>query len=245
MAGLKTDKKTVLVGVLKSRRDLGILLKEKWYRIPVAFLPKRRFTHIAFYQPAVFGRNGKRIEYYGKISRRKTQRRMRLLPEKDHPRAHDDYLKLEFREIRRTPKPIKNVVPRRIYFGFTTLENLFSARNILELYHVPPTEQIVGRALRRHGIRNKPEFPVTVKGRRFRLDFAIEGGKKPIAIECDNTKAHTGKLRRRKDRAKDKFLCEHGWKVIRLKEPEIISDAQKCNARVRKSIQKLGGQGVS
>ncbi len=236
MAGLKTDKKTVLVGVLKSRRDLGILLKEKWYRIPVAFLPKRRFTHIAFYQPAVFGRNGKRIEYYGKISRRKTQRRMRLLPEKDHPRAHDDYLKLEFREIRRTPKPIKNVVPRRIYFGFTTLENLFSARNILELYHVPPTEQIVGRALRRHGIRNKPEFPVTVKGRRFRLDFAIEGGKKPIAIECDNYRAHANKLQKEKDRIKDNYLRRAGWRVIRLEEKDIIENLDACVARIQKII---------
>ena len=47
--------KTVLVGVLKSKDDLKILLEEKWYRIPIAFLPKRRFTHIAFYQPLEFG----------------------------------------------------------------------------------------------------------------------------------------------------------------------------------------------
>ncbi|TSC55339.1 MAG: hypothetical protein Greene041679_635, partial [Parcubacteria group bacterium Greene0416_79] len=51
--------KTVLVGVLKSPRDLKILLEEKWYRIPVSFLPKRKFTHIAFYQPAAFDKEGK------------------------------------------------------------------------------------------------------------------------------------------------------------------------------------------
>ena len=52
----------VLVGVLKNKRDLGILLQKHWYRIPVRYLPKKKFDYIAFYQPLVFGRRGKRIE---------------------------------------------------------------------------------------------------------------------------------------------------------------------------------------
>ncbi len=69
--------KTVLVAVLKTPRDLRLLLREKRYRIPLAFLPKRRFTHIAFYEPqTTFGKRGKRIAYYAKVTGREARERL-------------------------------------------------------------------------------------------------------------------------------------------------------------------------
>ena len=59
----KRAQNVVLVGVLKNRADLRILLRERWYRVPALFTPKRQFTHVAFYQPATFERGGKRIRY--------------------------------------------------------------------------------------------------------------------------------------------------------------------------------------
>ena len=35
------------MGVLKSHRDLGILLNEKWYRMPIQGSPKLRFQYLA------------------------------------------------------------------------------------------------------------------------------------------------------------------------------------------------------
>lgn len=229
--------KTVLVGVLKNKNDLKILLKEHWYRIPVFYLPKKKFTYIAFYQPAAFGRKGKRIEYYARVARRKIVKRINLLPKEwHHPRAKDDYLKCEFSKIEKLPEPIKNIIPRRISFGFTTLKMLFSARNILELYGVPPTEQIIERRLKQLGIEIRAEFPVSIKGKRFRIDLAIFKNNQKIAIECDNFKAHAGKFQRAKDRIKNFYLRREGWRVIRLKERDIIEHLDRCLARIQKII---------
>lgn len=230
--------KTVLVGVLKEKRDLKILLEKHWYRIPVFYLSKRKFKYIAFYQPAGFGRKGKRIEYYVRVARHKIVKRISLLPrEPNHPRANDDYLKCEFSKIEKLPKPIRNIIPRRISFGFTTLKILLSAHDILELYGIQPTEQIVERRLKQLGIEVKPEFPVSINGKRFRIDFAIIKNNRKIAIECDNLKAHAGKFQKFKDKIKNSYLRRDGWQVIRLKEKDIIERLDHCIVRIQKSLR--------
>ena len=234
--------KTVLVGVLKSPRDLKILLEEKWYRIPLAFLPKRRFTHLAFYQPLVFGPRGKRIIYYARVAKRAVARRSTLLPEEPrHPRAHDAYLKCSFRSVKKLPKPIQNIIPRRVSFGFTDLKTLCSAKDILELYHVPPTEQIIRQALQRLQIPATPEYGVMHARRRYRLDLAVFCRNGSIGIECDNRKAHTTKPQRQKDMQKDRALKRLGWRVIRLAERDIIEDLDSCLTPIQQSIRSLGG----
>jgi very-short-patch-repair endonuclease len=229
--------KNVLVGVLKSRADLDILLKEHWYRIPVEHLPKRKFKYVAFYLPVSFGTRGKRIEYYARISGKHICKRHELLPEeKKHPRAKNDYLKIEFKKISKLPRPVRNIIPRRISFGFTSLNALLSAGNILILYGVPPTEQIVKRQLDRIGINNKREFTVSKNGRKYRIDLAIISDKSRIAIECDNDKAHKSKNQKIKDRMKDLFLRRQGWHVIRLKERDIIERLDNCVKLIKRAL---------
>jgi len=227
--------KNILVGVIKNRRDLRILLKYGWYRIPVVHIPKRKFSYIAFYEPISFGKKGKRIEYYAHVLRKTVVRRIDLLPkEKDHPRAHEKYVKIQCGEVKKLPHAIKNVVPRRISFGFTTLKKLLSAKNILELYGIPQTEEIIKKELARVGIKAVREFPVSADGKRYRIDFAIFCEKGKIAVECDNNKAHGSKVQIIKDKAKDIFLRHHGWHVVRLKEKEIIEYTDRCIARIKK-----------
>lgn len=235
----KKENKNVLVAVLKNKRDLNLLLKENWYRIPIAHLPTRPFKYLAFYQPTIFGRQGKQIKYYAKVLNTQTKIRKDLLPsENEHPRASEQYLKIKVAKIKELAKPIKNIIPRRIYFGFITLNQLLKSKNILELYNIPPTEQIVERMLKRAGIKATSQYPTSVKGRRFCLDFAIFCPNKKIAIECDNKKAHRSPSQRLKDKIKDKTLRQAGWTVIRLKEDEIMSNLPSCLARIQKTIKK-------
>jgi len=232
--------KNILVAVLKSRADLGILLKKSWYRIPAAYLPKRKFKYVAFYQPASFGARGKRIEYYGRVSGRKIKKRVELLPkEKGHPRADDKYLKVEFAKIKKLRRPVRNIIPRRISFGFTDLRSLLSVRNILELYGVPPTERLVERRLNRAGIKTTREFNVSKNARKYRIDLAIFCGNGRIAVECDNDKAHSSKVQIRKDKAKDSFLRRLGWRVIRLKEHDMTKRLGYCVKLIKKAAQAL------
>lgn len=236
------QKRTVLVCVLKSKRDLRILLKDNWYRIPVAFLPRRKFTHLAFYQPASFGRFGKRIRYYARVLSRKIVKRIDLLPkERNHPRAHDDYLRIEVAWVKKLIRPIKNIIPRRVSFGFTSLKSLLKAGDILELYGISPTEQIVDRGLNRLGIKTKKEFNISKGGKRYRLDLAVFCRRGRIAIECDNLKAHSG-VQIARDKMKDEFLKRNGWHVIRLTESDITEKLDYCLGLVVKAVEKFGGQ---
>ena len=232
--------KNVLVGVLKNRDDLKILLLNHWYRIPVEFLPGRKFKYIAFYQPVSFGARGKRIEYFARVSKISRSKRIKLLPKQSsHPRANKNYLKVKFRQIKKLPKPVINIIPRRVSFGFTDLKTLLSAKNILELYGVPPTEQIVEKALKRAGIRTKREYPVRKCGKRYRIDIAIIGKNGRIAVECDNDKAHGTKIQKKRDSIKDRFLRRNGWRVIRLKERDILEHLDDCIKKINLEYKSI------
>lgn len=238
-----TTEGVVLVGVLKSKNDRIILLQKRWYRIPLAFLPKRHFDYLAFYQPALFGKKGKRIEYYGRIIRTEKVKRIELLPsERVHPRAHTDYIKFKFSKIEKLARPIINIIPRRVCFGFTTLSKLYSSRNILELYGVLPIEQIIQKGLLRLGVKTKKEYTISRGRKRYRIDLAVFCKRSAIAIECDNYKSHSTNSQIRKDKSKDAFLKRLGWRVIRLKENDILERPEHCLHRVQKIFQDLGGQ---
>lgn len=232
----------VLVGVLKNRRDRDLLFREHWYRMPVFSAPKRTFRYLAFYQPAVFGHGGKRIRYYARVLRSRTRKRRVLLPrEPKHPKASETYVQIRVGRIRTLPQPIRNVLPRRVSFGFTTLRRLLTAKNLLQLYAVPPTEEIIGRALARQGIPAVPQHAVSDGHRRYRLDFAVFCTRGRIAIECDNAKAHAGRRQRKRDRAKDAVLRHYGWTVLRFAERDIVSHTERCIRRVQEVVKKLGG----
>ncbi|MBI2623393.1 MAG: DUF559 domain-containing protein [Candidatus Liptonbacteria bacterium] len=246
MLGRNKEEARVLVGVLKNRRDLDILLRERWYRIPVRHMPKRKFEYIAFYQPAAFGMSGKCIRYYSRVAERDIKKRRALLPdEAAHRQADADYVQIHVRNVRELRHPVRNILPRRVIFGFTTLDTLRKARNMLEVYGVADTETVMREALRGAGIRAvfQKHLSYGKKGarKRYCLDFAISCRRGAVAIECDNTKAHSGARQRERDRAKDTFLRQRGWTVLRFAEKDIIAKMEHCMARVRRAVRTLGG----
>ena len=242
MGKVKAQNEIVLVCMLKQKQDLAILRRDHWYRIPVSKMPRRKFNYLAFYEPARFGRQGKCIRFYARVLRYHTVKRRDLLPdEPSHLNAGDDYAKIQIGRILYLPQPIKNTPPRRVSFGFATLKRFLTSKNILQLYHVVPTEQIVGRALKSAAIPAIPQYFISGGKRRYRLDFAIVCKRGLIAVECDNLKAHSGIRQRGRDKDKDIFLRRHGWRVIRLTENAIVSDIRNCVAMVRRAVGKFGG----
>lgn len=234
--------KIVLVGVLKNKRDFNILLTENWYRIPITYAPTRRFDYLAFYQPALFGSQGKRIQYYAHVLNYQTIKRSDLLPDElNHNRAHDYYLQIRVGKIKKLSWPIKNIIPRRVSFGFTTLDRLLKSKNILQLYNVAPTEQIIENCLRRVGIKATAQYYVSSGKKRYCLDFAVFCRQGLIAIECDNKNAHSNLRQREKDKIKNTFLRRRGWIVIRLPEYDIVSDLNGCIVRIKMAVRGLGG----
>lgn len=238
---VKIDK-IVLVAVIKNRRDLNILLTKNWYRIPAAYATNRQFDYLAFYEPALFGEEGKCIQYYARVLNHQTTKRRELLPDElNHPRVNNDYLLLQLDKIKKLPCPIRNIRPRRVSFAFTTLNHLLESKTVLQLYKVAPTEEIMEAGLRRAGLKTISQHYVLAGKKRYCLDFAVFCKQGAIAIECDNKKAHSGAAQRKKDEIKNAALRRSGWTVIRFREEDIISDLKGCLVRIKKATQKLGG----
>jgi len=169
----RTKDQIVLVSVLKDKHDLNILLTKNWYRIPKAHAPRLRFNYLAFYQPALFGRQGKRIQYYTRVLNYQTVKRNDLLPdEPNHPRALDCYFQVRVGKVKKLSRPIRNIIPRRVSFGFTTLNRLLKSKNILQLYGVAPTEQIMENGLRRSGIKAIAQHYVLSGKKRYAFIYA-------------------------------------------------------------------------
>ena len=238
------NKKSVLVAVIKDRRDLSMFLDKHVYRMPVFYAPRKKAGYIAFYQPSGFGKTGSRIKYYAKIKGFCVLKRKQILPgEKDHPRSQEDYYFIKLGSVKIFKEPIRNRSRMRVSFGFTSLKKLSAAKDVLELFGIPPMEEIVSSALNAKGITPFAQYGFSLADKkRYRMDFAIFCKKGPLNIECDGEKWHSVKAQRIKDEKRDRILKNHGWVILRLTEKEIVKNINGCVKKVEKTIEKLGGR---
>src|SRR5512141_2649266 len=91
------DTALVLVCLIPAPRDLEIARLLGWYRIPLRTAPKVvAVDYLAFYQPSTFGDRGGQIEYVAPVRGHELTRRGELLKdEADHPRANEEYYKIQ------------------------------------------------------------------------------------------------------------------------------------------------------
>ncbi len=217
----------ILIAVLKAQRDQDILLKEKWYRIPVKYAPKHKYDIIAFYQPANFKESGKRIEYYGIVRSSKICKRKKLI--KDGIRSDDQYYKISFFRIVKLKDPIVNDAKLRVSFKYTTFAKLYSSSNMGELFDVPDIEGMVEGILQKLKLSYKREYVVKATGnKRYRLDFAVFLKDKTIDIECDSEKWHSLKAQKLIDSKRNSDLRALGFEIIRLREDDIVNNKEAC-----------------
>src|SRR5512137_1965128 len=98
----------ILVCVLPDPRDLEIARLLGWYRIPFRTAPKVvAVDSLAFYQPGTFGESGGQIEFIAPVHGHELTTRAELLHnEPDHPRAREEYYKIQLGPLERLPRPI-------------------------------------------------------------------------------------------------------------------------------------------
>ena len=125
----------VLVCLVPSPRDLEIARLLGWYRIPLRKAPKVvAVDHLAFYQPSSFADLGGRIEYSAPVRGHELTTRAELLKdEADHPRAGEEYFRIQLGALERLAEPILADKWRRLTFLYTTGEYLLRARTLNEL----------------------------------------------------------------------------------------------------------------
>ena len=125
----------ILVCLLPSPRDLEIARLLGWYRIPLRSAPKVvSVDYLAFYQPASFGERGGQVEYVAKVNGHELTTRGELLKdESDHPRAKEEYFKIQLGGLERLKEPIRTDKWKRLTFLYSTGEYLLNARTLNDL----------------------------------------------------------------------------------------------------------------
>jgi hypothetical protein len=140
----------ILVCLLPSPRDLEIARLLGWYRIPLRTAPKViAVDYLAFYQTSAFGARGGRIEYVAAVRGHELTRRAELLKdEANHPRANEEYYKLQIGGLEKLQEPIVAGKWKRITFLYTTGEYLLHAKTLNDLVVDGDERQLLWRSLR-------------------------------------------------------------------------------------------------
>ena len=120
----------ILVCLLPTPRDLEIARLLGWYRIPLRTAPKVvTVNRLAFYQPSAFGDRGGQIEFTAEVKGHELTTRGELLKdEANHPRAKEEYYKIQFGSLEKLPTPIAADKWKRLTFLYTTGEYLLNAK---------------------------------------------------------------------------------------------------------------------
>ncbi len=128
-----SDDALVLVAVMPNPRDMDIARLLGWYRIPLKSAPKILHPDaIAFYQTSSFEKGHRsRIEYAAEVSGVELTTRAALFrDEPDHPRAHEEYFKIQLRNLEKLPHPITADAWKRFTFFYTTGGRIMTAETI-------------------------------------------------------------------------------------------------------------------
>ena len=157
----------VLVAVVNDPRDLEIARLLGWYRIPLRSAPKVVYVdYLAFYQTGAFGDAKWQIQTIAPVLGHELTTRGELLRDQpDHPRAREEYYKLQLGPLEQLPKAIPADKWRRITFLYTTGEYLTEANTINDLVVRTEERSILWQALREraesgYGTAGVPEIDI-------------------------------------------------------------------------------------
>lgn len=140
----------ILVCLLPTPRDLEIDRLLGWYRIPLRTAPKVvAVDYLAFYQPSAFGERGGKIEFIAEVRGHELTTRSELLKdEANHPRAREEYYKVQIGGLEKLKEPVLTEKWKRITFLYTTGEYLLRAETINDLVVDGDERELLWRSLR-------------------------------------------------------------------------------------------------
>lgn len=145
------DHALILTAIIPSPRDLEIARVLGWYRIPFCFAPKIvQVDYIAFYQPAAFGEGHAHcVETFASVRGVElTTRREIIQNEPNHPRANEEYYKIQLGSLTQLKNPIRADKWKRITFLYTTGSRFSNAKTINDLVVRSDERKVLWRSLR-------------------------------------------------------------------------------------------------
>lgn len=156
MSGFPPGTALILVAVVTEPRDLEIARLLGWYRIPLRHAPKVvSVDYLAFYQTGGFGEAHRwQVETIAPVRGHEMATRAELLrDEPDHPRAREEYYKIQLGPLQTLPRPIQADSWRRITFLYTTGELLTNAHSLSDLVVRSEERAVLWRSLRERALK--------------------------------------------------------------------------------------------
>ncbi len=160
----------VLVAIIPDQRDLDIARLLGWYRIPLKNAPKViAVDYLALYQTGSFGaRDRWQIKWLAPIVGHELTTRDQLFRDQpDHPRANEEYFKLQLGGLIELPKPIPAGNWKRVTFFYTTMRHVRDAKELGDLPVHDQERPVLWAALRERASRSEaynaaplPEIPL-------------------------------------------------------------------------------------
>jgi hypothetical protein len=221
----------VLVAVLNNKRDFEIARVLGWYRIPLKTAPKTvGVDWLAFYQTAKFGDDKWAINYVAPVRGHELTTRAELLrTQPDHPRAQEQYYKIQIGPLERLARPIPSRKWRRLTFLYTTGERLEAAIELNDLIVQSAEREILWQALRERGLAVERAYEPAPGGP---LDLALlcALGQLGISVGAPQESSTPKKL---KERA--------GWQYLTFSEAAVKDDLPGVVKAVENGVKALGG----
>jgi hypothetical protein len=147
----------ILVCLMPTPRDFEIARLLGWYRIPFRSAPKViAVDALAFYQPGSFGEQAGQIKWTAPVRGHELTTRGELLrDEADHPRANEEYFKIQIGPLEKLPRPILAEKWKRLTFLNTTGEYLLKAKTLNDLVVQSDERQLLWQSLRERAAGNQ------------------------------------------------------------------------------------------
>lgn len=224
-------RRTVLVAVINNAADLQ-RAAEGWYRIPQRRAPPRiGADYLAFYQTKAFDNpeEAQTVTYFAATRRYRLLTRRALLPdEADHPRAGDYYYQVEIGPLQRLERPVPAATYRRVTFIHTTLDRLFAAQDVLDLFRRDDPFDLLWHALREH--RLQPLRNRIAGDRPVDITLRARGGYLGVnCIEDLGAQERGG------------TLLPERWEILNLPVVRINQDLEACLRQIGAALITLGG----
>ncbi|NLC14139.1 MAG: hypothetical protein GX768_08880 [Chloroflexi bacterium] len=153
-----SDTSLVMVAVIPSIRDLDIARLLGWYRIPLKSAPKIiAVDYLAFYQTSAFPKNQQaQIRWLAPILGHELTTRAELMHDQaDHPRAREEYFKIQLGPLIELTSPLPAKNWKRVTFFYTTGQRMKTASSLDDLPVHDEERPILWQALRERALKSE------------------------------------------------------------------------------------------
>lgn len=237
----------VLVAWIPNATDLRYFEEEHWYRIPLDVKLTqlgewRRPGWVAAFEGARASGSRQQVARYARVLDIVERTRAELLGgEAAGPKQGRRYYQLKLGPVQYREPLVPSRNRRRTTFVWTKLRKLLDAQEFNDIFDDSPFENQLWDRFKEEGIAAERQWPESVDGRNYVLDFALFCRKRNLDLEVDGVQHHSVQANSEHDSDRDSDLGRKGWAVHRIRVASYRRDPNGQFRQLCESIEQYGG----